>query len=219
MCCGRWPTGAAASEGLVLRQGLTLLAFPDRPARDGWLIGNSGTACGECFVLASLTAAREFKKAAVVADHLGGSRLTFRLDENGVLHSEQPVDVVQRARLYRLLGPEQGGWRLTHNAVRRASAGGMKQATFKHWLAELLGAPVPPLLASHFEAWWGKEQPVELGEAVLLHVADPGAIPGPGDQPAAASVPERQSPVPAGCRCGQKHEKSFSACSTSWDSR
>ena len=163
----------ARREGLVLRQGLTLLAFPNRPARDGWLSGNSGTACGEQFVLTAHSAVKQFKKPAVLVDYLGGGRRTFRLDENGVLHTEQPVDLVQKARLSRLFGPDKAGWRLTRNAVLRASAGGMKQVAFKFWLTDLLVTPVPPLLVCALDAWWGKEQPGELGEALLLHVPDP----------------------------------------------
>jgi len=163
----------ARREGLVLRQGLTLLAFPNREARDGWLTGHTGTACGEHFVLAGHAAAKDLKKPTVLADHLEGGRYIFQVDENGVLHTDQPVDVVQRARLRRMAEPDPAGWRLTRNSVRRALARGMKPAPFNAWLEDLLHAPVPPLLACALDAWWGEMHPAELGEAILLHVANP----------------------------------------------
>ena len=159
-------------EALVLRQGVTLLAFPDAARRAAWLVGNAGTACGERFVLAAPQVGKEFKRSALFVDHLEGGRQTLRLDETGLLHTDKPLDLVQRARLRRLAEPAQGGWRLTAASVARSQAGGLKPALLKHWLDGLLAELMPPLMACAFDAWQGKPHPAELADAVLLHVPD-----------------------------------------------
>ena len=66
------------------------------------------------------------------------------------------------------------GWRISGDSIRQAAAGGMKPATVHRWLSAHLAKPMPPLIAHAVDAWMGKAEPVELADAVLLHV--------PGDE-------------------------------------
>jgi hypothetical protein len=64
------------------------------------------------------------------------------------------------------------GWRLTTDSMSRASAGGLKPGVVHRWLEDHLVKPAPPLMAAAIDAWLrvGKDRPLELGDAVLLHV-------------------------------------------------
>ena len=60
--------------------------------------------------------------------------------------------------------------------MRQAAAGGLKPGVVHGWLEDHLVRPAPPLMASAIDAWLriGRNQPLELGDAVLLHVPDSG---------------------------------------------
>jgi hypothetical protein len=87
------------------------------------------------------------------------------------------MDLVQKSRLYRIARPPLSasiGWRLTGDSIRQAGAGGMKPDLIRRWLEDHLVRPAPPLMASAINAWLrtGRGRPLELGDAILLHVPD-----------------------------------------------
>jgi hypothetical protein len=163
-------------ESLSLRYGLTLLGFPTTAARDSYLNEHpNGTACGERFVLG--TGGRLPLPGALVSDHRLDLRRTLELDEEGAIQTSQPMDLVQKSRLYRIARPPLSasiGWRLTGDSIRQAGAGGMKPDLIRRWLEDHLVRPAPPLMASAINAWLrtGRGRPLELGDAILLHVPD-----------------------------------------------
>jgi len=164
-------------ESLSLRTGLAILAFPTEDERDAYLKGHPGAACGDRFVIASGTLEGPPKSKLsgyLTSDHLSRLRSTLELDEQGFLRTDQPVDLVQAARLRRIARPTATGWRLTTNSMRQAAAGGLKPGVVHRWLKDHLARPAPPLMAVAIDAWLrvGKDRPLELGDAVLLHVPD-----------------------------------------------
>lgn len=164
-------------ESLSIRAGLTILGFPNVEERDAYLMGHSGTACGDRFAIASGTAEAPPKSKLsgyLASNHLAGLRRTLKLDEQGVLLTNEPIDLVQAARLRRIARPMATGWQLTTNSMRKAAAGGLKPGVVHRWLKEHLTAPAPPLMAVAIDAWLrvGKNQTFELGDAVLLYVPD-----------------------------------------------
>jgi hypothetical protein len=165
---------SARREGLVLRNGLTLLAFPDPASRDRYLGSNPGSACGDCFAIAPDRAKKPQLAGALACDHAGPQRRTLELDEHGHLQTEEPLDLVQAARLRRVAEDGESGWRLTRDSVRRAAASSYKAARIHLWLQDHLRHPAPPLIARAIDAWLGREDPVELAEVVVLHVPDEG---------------------------------------------
>ena len=164
-------------ESLSLRYGLTLLAFPTTSDRDAYLKDHpDGTACGERFVLG---AGAQFPlSGALVSNHDQlGCRRTLELDEEGWIRTSQPMDLVQTSRLRRIARPPLAastGWQLTAESMRQAAVGGLKPGVVHGWLKDHLARPAPPLMASAIDAWLriGKNQPLELGDAILLHVPD-----------------------------------------------
>jgi hypothetical protein len=165
---GDW---SAQRESLVVRSGVTLVGFSDTAGRDAYLAGNSGTACGERFVLLPEAGKAKVRlDGALLIDHQRPGRHTLTLDEYGQVRSDEPYDVLQVARLRRIAQPAAGGWEVTAASVRQAAAAGIKARLIDDWLAEHLREPMPPLLAHAIHAWLGRTAPVEMGEAILLHV-------------------------------------------------
>ena len=109
----------------------------------------------------------------LASDHAAGIRRTLELDEQGFFHTNEPIDLVQAARLRRIAQPTATGWRLTTNSMRQAAASGFKPGVVHRWLKDILAKP-RPLMAVAIDVWLrvGKERPLELGDAVLLHVPD-----------------------------------------------
>jgi hypothetical protein len=164
-------------ESMSLRSGLTILGFATAEERHAYLAGHRGTACGDRFVIASGGVDQPPKSKLsgyLASDHAAGIRRTFELDEQGFFHTNEPIDLVQAARLRRIAWPTATGWRLTTNSMRQAAAGGLKPGVVHRWLKDHLTGPAPPLMAVAIDAWLrvGKNQPFELGEAVLLYVPD-----------------------------------------------
>ena len=58
--------------------------------------------------------------------------------------------------------------------MRQAAAGGLKPGVVHRWLEDHLASPAPPLIALAIDAWLrvGRGRPLELADAVLLHVPD-----------------------------------------------
>jgi hypothetical protein len=107
-----------------------------------------------------------------VIDHRGPLRKTLQADEEGRITSPQPYDTVQQARLRRFAERTEDGWRLSGASVRKAVVAGFKTPLLSFWLEQMLAKPLPLLLEYALVAWAEKAPPVELGGAVLLHVAD-----------------------------------------------
>jgi hypothetical protein len=162
---------AGKRESLVLRSGVTLLGFPSEADRDLYLKRHSGTDCGSRFVLGGDQSSAPPKRAGTLAvDHLLTGRRTFELDEHGMIQTGQPLDIVQRARLGRFATEIPSGWQITRSSLRGAIAAGLKPALVHRWLSDHLVNPMPPLIARAIDAWTGKAEPVDLADAVLLHV-------------------------------------------------
>jgi hypothetical protein len=165
-------------ESLSLRYGLTLLGFPSTADRDAYLKHHAeGTACGERFVLGA-AAQSPLPGALVSHHHRHECRRTLELDEEGGIRATQPMDIVQWSRLRRIARPPLSaslGWQITGDSIRQAGAGGMRPWLIHRWLEQHLARPAPPLMTSAIDAWLkaGRSRPLELGEAVLLHVPDP----------------------------------------------
>ena len=163
-------------ESLSLRHKVTLLGFPSTIERDDFLEGHpDGTACGERFVFAD--GPRPPVPGLLVSDHLTGGRRTLELDEEGRIHATGPLDIVQESRLLRIARPPLSasiGWQLTADSMRQAAAGGLKPGVVHRWLKDHLAHPAPPLMASAIDAWLrvGRGRPMELADAVLLHIPD-----------------------------------------------
>ena len=163
-------------ESLSLRQRVTLLGFPTTADRDAYLNDHpGGTACGERFVLAD--GPPPPVRGSLVSDHLSGGRRTLELDEEGRIHATGPLDIVQESRLLRIARPPLSasiGWQLTADSMRQAAAGGLKAGVVHRWLKDHLAHPAPPLMASAIDAWLrvGRGRPMELADAVLLHIPD-----------------------------------------------
>jgi hypothetical protein len=164
-------------ERLSLRSGVTVLAFPTPADRDAYLEHHAGTACGEHFVLASGTGKDLRLPGSLVSWHLADRRRTMELDEHGRISLTQSLDLVQKSRLRRIAQPPRSaavGWQLTAGSMRQAAAGGLKPGVVYGWLNDHLAHPAPPLMAVAIDAWLrvGKSRPLELADAVLLHVPD-----------------------------------------------
>jgi len=162
-------------ESLSLRSGVTVLSFPTTAARDAYLDRHPGTACGARFVLAPGSAeppAGVEPSGWIISDHASGWRRTLEIDEEGRIRPTKPVDLVQEARMRRFAEPSSSGWQLTARSVRQALAGGLKPALILRWLRGHLAHAIPPLIALAFDQWLGNSSPLELGEAVLLHLPD-----------------------------------------------
>jgi hypothetical protein len=164
-------------ESMSLRSGLTILGFATAEERHAYLAGHRGTACGDRFVIASGGVDQPPKSKLsgyLASDHAAGIRRTFELDEQGFFHTNEPIDLVQAARLRRIAWPTATGWRLTTNSMRQAAAGGLKPGVVHRWLKDILAKPAPPLIAVAIDVWLrvGKDRALELGDAVLLHVPD-----------------------------------------------
>ncbi len=166
----------ARRESLVVRAGVTLVAFPGPAARDDYLTRHKGSACGERFALVAAPNARVAVDGALVSNHREGLRQTLVADEHGHLRATAPADLVQEARLGRLAERTPDGWRLSGASVRRALDAGYRPALLSAWLEDHLAGPLPPLLECALGAWMGKESALELGELTLLHVPDPRAF-------------------------------------------
>jgi hypothetical protein len=164
----------ARRETLAVRTGLTVRAFRSPAERDAYLGRHPGSACGTHFAIVQRDESSQ--RGELVVDHAGGLRRALRADEHGRLSAEGPLDLVQEARLRRLAGRSGSGWQLSAGSLRRALAEGLKPAGVWAWLGDHLAEPLPPLVGQAVEGWLGQhpEQPMELGEAVLLHV--------PGDE-------------------------------------
>jgi hypothetical protein len=162
----------ARRESLIVRAGLTVLAFPSPAARDDYLSRHKGSACGERFALVAAPDARVALANALVSNHRERLRQTLVADEHGRLRATGPADLVQEARLRRLAERTSDGWRLTGASIRRALDQGCRPGLLSAWLEDHLAGPLPPLLERALDAWMGKASPLELGELTLLHVGD-----------------------------------------------
>jgi len=162
-------------ESLSLRSGVTVLGFPTAAARDAYLSRHPGQACGARFVLAPGSDEQPpglEPSECIIFDHSNGWRRTLEMDENGRIRPTRPVDLVQEARMRRLAEPSSSGWRLTARSVRQAIAGGVKPTLILRWLKGHLAHAMPPLIALAFDQWVGTSRPLELVDAVLLHLPD-----------------------------------------------
>ncbi len=164
-------------ESLSIRSGVTVLAFPSTADRDAYLERHAGTACGEHCVLGSGSGKALQLPGALVSRHLGDRRRTLELDEQGQISLTQPLDLVQKSRLRRIAQPPRSaaiGWQLTAASMRRAAAGGLKPGVVHGWLSDHLARPAPPLIAVAIDAWLrvGRGRPLELADAVLLHIPE-----------------------------------------------
>ncbi|MBV8383605.1 MAG: helicase-associated domain-containing protein [Planctomycetaceae bacterium] len=160
-------------ESMVLRSGIIVVGFPSLAERDAYLKRHPGTACGERFVLMPSRGKDRPRIAnALVSDHLEHDRRTLVVDEHGRIRTTEPLDIVQMARLRRIARPAPPGWQLSGDSIRQAAASGLKPAQVHRWLVDHLAHPMPPLIAHAIDAWLGKGRPLELGDAVLLHVPD-----------------------------------------------
>jgi hypothetical protein len=165
-------------ESLSLRAGITVLGFPTKAERDGYLERHGGTACGERFVLGPAPANGLVRvPGSLVSDHLLNGRCTIELDEQGQINVTQPLDIVQMSRLRRIARAPSAaskGWRLTGDSMRQAAASGLKPGVVHRWLEDHLARPAPPLIATAIDAWLkvGSRRPLELADAILLHVPD-----------------------------------------------
>ena len=183
-------------EGLSLRHKVAVLGFPGTAERDAYLAGHpGGTACGDRFVIGD--EARLKLADALALNHLRGGRRTLELDEEGGIRTDKPLDLVQESRLLRIARPPRSastGWQITADSIRAAGAGGMKAGLVHRWLEDHLAQPAPPLIAQAIDAWLkaGKRRPLELAEAVLLHVPDE-------DQFRAIATSRRLRPFLLGC--------------------
>jgi len=162
-------------EGLSLRSGVTVRGFPTTAARDAYLNRHPGTACGARFVLAPGSDKQPpglEPSGCIISDHSNDWRRTLEMDENGRIRPTGPVDLVQEARMRRLAEPSSSGWQLTARSIRQAIAGGVKPTLILRWLKGHLAHAIPPLIALAIDQWLGTSQPLELGDAVLLHLPD-----------------------------------------------
>ena len=162
-------------ESLALRSGVTLLGFASTAARDAYLNCYPGTSCGERFVVAP---GRGEQPAGIepagwiITDHAIGQRRTLEIDEMGRIHTTKPVDLVQGARMHRLAERTSSGWRMTARSVGQAIGGGLKPALIHRWVRDHLAHAIPPLIALAVDQWLGIGRPLELADAVLLHLPD-----------------------------------------------
>ncbi|MFI5459435.1 MAG: helicase-associated domain-containing protein [Isosphaerales bacterium] len=166
---------SAKREGLSLRSGVTVRGFPTTAARDAYLNSHPGTACGSRFVLTPGSDEQPpglKPSGCIISDHLRGLRTTLEMDEMGRIRTTQPVDLVQEARMRRITEQSSSGWQLTARSIRQAIAGGVKPTLILRWLRGHLAHAIPPLIALAIDQWLGTSRPLELGEAVLLHLPD-----------------------------------------------
>jgi hypothetical protein len=165
-------------ESLSLRAGVTVLGFPTKAERDGYLERHAGMACGERLVLGPAPANGLVRvPGSLVSDHLLNGRHTIELDEQGQISVTQSLDIVQTSRLRRIAqAPTSASsrWQLTGDSMRRAAGGGLKPGMVHRWLKDHLARPAPPLIAAAIDSWLkvGSRRPVELADTVLLHVPD-----------------------------------------------
>ena len=91
--------------------------------------------------------------------------------------------------------------------MRQAARRGIEAGLIHRWLRDHLAHPAPPLMASAIDAWLkvGKSRPLELADAVLLHVPDRRTIPGDRDEPAPPPLPAR--PPGSGLARGQEGDR------------
>ena len=163
-------------ESLSLRSWVTLLGFPSTAERDEYLKSHpEGTVCGERFVLGDK--ARLQLPGSLSSDHLIGGRRTLELDEEGRIRTTQPLDLVQKSRLHKIARrplSASTGWQITADSMHQAAAGGLKPGVVHSWLKDHLTHPAPPLMAQAIDAWLrvGRSRPLELADALLLHVPD-----------------------------------------------
>jgi hypothetical protein len=167
---GEW---SARREGLAVRSGLRLMAFPTREARDASLADSRhGSACGELFVLEPERRKSSLPATVLTSDHLGQMRQMLEVSEDGRITNHRPFDLVQLARLRRIAEQDKNGWRLSRKSLEHAKQVGLKPALVRRWLTEHLAKPMPPLLERALAAWMGEKVTVHLGKAVLLYVAE-----------------------------------------------
>ncbi len=161
----------ARRESMIVRAGVTLVAFPDQAARDAWLASSKGSACGDRFALAAGKLAT--LKEAIRVDHASRLRRVLTVDEEGKITAGQPLDLVLKARLRRLAEPTVDAWRLTADSIAGAVAAGLKSGAIERWLEQMLAEPMPPLLGFALRGWQGKGETLELGDVLMLRVRDP----------------------------------------------
>jgi hypothetical protein len=164
---------SARRESMVLREGVTLLAFPSAEAAAAYVAQHPGQCYGDRFVLAGKKLGRESAAGFLQINHLGGLRPTWTVDDTGVIGFAPPLDIVQSARLRRIAEETERGPRLTRASVHRAALWGLKAGQIHAWLESHTNEPLPPLIEMALYAWAGKVMPATLADAVLLHIPDP----------------------------------------------
>jgi hypothetical protein len=162
----------ARRESMVVRTGLTLLAFPSTAARDDYLATHKGSPCGERFAFISAHKVRGKDEATLVVDHHAAGRQTLTVDESGLVRARGRYDLIQESRLRRLAQRAEEGFRLTRTSIQRAVAQGHNPRIILGWVEDHLAEPLPLLLACALDAWTGKTPPLEMGELLLLHIPD-----------------------------------------------
>ena len=158
-------------ESLILRSGVTLVAFATTAQRDALLKQRPGTACGERFAIMTGPVLAKFFEEKPLLTHLpANGRRIFEMDENGLLWTSAPIDIVQESRLRRIALKTPKGWQINGDTIRRAAASGLKPTWVRRVLNDILVVEPPMLIDMAIDAWMGKSPPVELAEATLLFV-------------------------------------------------
>ncbi len=160
-------------ERLTLRSGVTLVAFATTAERDTFLKRHPGTSCGERFAITSgALTDKLIGGKSLRADPRSNARRIFTMDEEGLIRSERPIDIVQQAQLRRIAVRTPEGWQISGDSIRQAASWGLKPTWIRRELYDLLEAPIPDLIEIAIDAWTGKNPTLELTEAILLHVSD-----------------------------------------------
>lgn len=168
---------AGKREGMTLSSGLTLLGFPSTADRDVYHEQHpkAGTPCGERFILVrGVIDLKALSRSAMRSDHILSLRRCLRLNEEGYIQLQLPLDIIQTTRLRRIARPTSEGWKLSADSIQSAVSRGIKPGLIRRWLDDHLAHPAPRLMEIAIEAWSnpGKTPPLALAEAVLLYVPD-----------------------------------------------
>ena len=160
-------------ESLTLHHDVTLLAFTTEQDRDIFLKRRPGTPCGTRFVITTETVTDKLLGGQPLhVSHPQGGRRTFKLNEQALINKNEPLDILQKARLMRIAEPTSAGWRITGESMRRAVVMGLKPTWIHRYLDEHLISPAPALITQAIDAWMGKGPTLELSDTILLYVAN-----------------------------------------------
>ncbi len=164
-------------ESLSLRSGLTILGFATAEERDAYLAGHRGTACGDRFVIASRMVDQQPKtklSGYLASDHARRDPAHAGAGRAG-LFSHERTDRPRTGGQTATDRSAHGDGLAAHDKLdapggrRRFEAGRGPSLAEGH-----PGEACAPLMAVAIDVWLrvGKDRPLELGDAVLLHVPD-----------------------------------------------